>query len=61
MASELKNYIEILETLDTDEFKIKLEKEAQRVEDAFCALFSEDSKVESRAPKIPVFNFSPTF
>lgn len=39
MASELKNYIEILETLDTDEFKVKLEKESQRAEDAFCALF----------------------
>ena len=28
MAAELKNYVEILETLDTDEFKIKLEKES---------------------------------
>jgi len=62
MAGELKNYVEILETMDVDEFKIKLEKESERVESAFCALFSEESKAENcSAPKIPVFKFSPTF
>ena len=61
MAGELKNYVEILETLDTDDFKLKLEKEACRFEDAFCSLFKEDSKISATAPKIPVFDFSPNF
>jgi hypothetical protein len=61
LAGELKNYIEPLEALDIEEFNIKLEREAERFEEAFCGLFADDSKVGARVPKIPVFNFSPTF
>ena len=61
LAGELKNYIEMLESLDLDEFNIKLEREAERFEEAFCSLFADDSKENARVPKIPVFDFSPTF
>ena len=61
LAGELKNYIEPLEALDIEEFNIKLERESERFEEAFCGLFSDDSKVGARVPKIPVFDFSPTF
>ena len=61
MANELRNYIDILENLDMEEFHLKLEREAERFEEAFCGLFADDCKVKANVPKIPVFDFSPTF
>jgi hypothetical protein len=60
LATELKTYIDVLETLELDDFNIKLEREAERFEEAFVHLFSDDNKTKNNAPKVPVFNFSPT-
>lgn len=49
----------MLEGLELDEFNIKLEREADRFEDAFLNLFADDCKFKNNAPKVPVFNFSP--
>jgi uncharacterized protein YceH (UPF0502 family) len=60
LAQELKTISEPLENLELDEFNIKLDREAERFEEAFINLFSDDCKTKNNAPKVPVFNFMPT-
>jgi uncharacterized protein YceH (UPF0502 family) len=60
LATELKTYIDVLEGLELDEFNIKLDREAERFEEAFLHLFSDECKTKNNAPKVPVFNFSPS-
>jgi len=56
IAKEMTNYIEALRGVDLSEFNDALENEAERFENKFIQLFSSE---ENKAPKVPVFDFSP--
>ena len=58
LIKELIQHNEALANVDLDEFKEHMEKEANLFEESFIGLFSEVSC--SDAPKVPVFDFSPT-
>lgn len=51
--------IDALKGVDLSDFNNKCDAEANRLENEFCKLFSEDPKNESRCPRIPVFDFRP--
>jgi len=51
------NYIDALRAVDLNEFNDAMELEANKFEHKFLELFSAES--ESKAPKVPVFDFSP--
>jgi hypothetical protein len=49
-----------LDNLDTQDFNFRLEKEAQAFEEAFLKLVADTPEnTESKAPKVPVFDFRP--
>jgi len=54
----MANYIEALKSVDLSEFNDSMELEAEKFENSFISLFNE--KNESKAPKVPVFDFAPS-
>lgn len=59
LIKEMSVTIDALKTVDVHEFNNKCDFEANRLENEFCKLFSEDPQNESRCPRIPVFDFRP--
>ena len=54
----MSHNIEALKVIDLQEFNENMELEAEKFENNFISLFSQDSK--SSAPKVPVFDYAPT-
>jgi hypothetical protein len=57
---EMVNLIEPLKVVDLSDFDEKCNAEANRIEEEFCDLFSDDVENESKCPRIPVFVFRPS-
>lgn len=60
LATEMRQLIDRLEAIDLPEMLQAVEEEAVRFEKAFLGLFEDNEHNESKAPKVPVFNFSPS-
>lgn len=58
LIKELQLHMEALQSIELDEFKDLMEREAMALEENFLALFKEENL--SSAPKVPVFDFTPT-
>lgn len=47
--------------MDTQDFNFRLEKEAQAFEEALLKLMEDTPENKANAPKVPVFDFRPTY
>lgn len=61
LSAEFRGLSDRLDHLDTIDFNFRLEKEAAAFEEAFLKLFEEDAENTSKAPRVPVFDFRPTY
>ena len=59
ISAEFRASNDRLDNLDTQDFNYRLEKEATQFEEALLKLLADDS--ESKAPKVPVFDFRPKY
>ena len=61
LSAEFRGLCDRLENLDTQDFNFRLEKEAAAFEEALIKLMEDKPENESNAPKVPVFDFRPTY
>ena len=61
LAIEFRGSVERMENIDNQEFLQAVEEEAELFEAEFLKLFDDSSENESRAPKVPVFDYKPAF
>jgi len=61
LSAEFRGLCERLENLDTQDFNFRLEKEAQAFEEALLKLMEDTPENKANAPKVPVFDFRPTY
>lgn len=60
LSAEFRASNEKLDNLDTQDFNFRLEKEALAFEEAFLKLVADTPEnAESKAPKVPIFDFRP--
>ena len=61
ISAEFRASNDRLDNLDTQDFNFRLEKEAVAFEDALLKLMADIPDNESKAPKMPVFDFRPKY
>ena len=62
LSAEFRASNDRLDNLDTQDFNFRLEKEAQAFEDALLKLLADTPEnAETKAPKVPVFDFRPKY
>lgn len=61
LSAEFRGLSDRLDHLDTIDFNFRLEKEATAFEEAFLKLFEDDPENESKAPRVPIFDFRPNY
>ena len=61
ISAEFRAQSDRLENLDTQDFNFRLEKEAAAFEDALLKLMQDSPDNESKAPRVPVFDFRPKY
>ena len=62
ISAEFRATVERLDNLDTQDFNFRLEKEAASFEDGILKLLADTPEnAESKAPKVPLFDFRPKY
>ena len=61
ISAEFRGSVDRLDNLDTQDFNFRLEKEAQNFEELLLGLLADKEHNDSKAPRVPVFNFRPKY
>ena len=62
ISAELRQFVERLDNLDTQDFNFRMEKEATAFEEALLKLMEDTpEKAHLKTPKVPVFDFRPKY
>ena len=57
----MRQMVDRLDNLDTQDFNFRLEKEADNFETLFLKLLEDVPENQIKAPKVPVFDFRPKY